>query len=209
MSTTKKDTKATLAARNTKIEAAIEKNFAQLPSIMLAGKTYTTTALKAVYQGDSAAIAATDAAHKQYEDAVARERTAHAETLVVTRALRSYLLGMHGEDAVTLLGDFGFAAPKPKTKTVATKAAAVEKSLATRKVRGTMGARQKQGVTGGVTGIVVTPVKAGAPAPAATSTGTGTGTGTGTPVVTPPAPGPAAPAPSGTGTGSPAAPRIG
>ena len=77
-----------------------------------------------------------------------------------------------------VLADFGIN-PKARTPlTVEAKAAAVAKRTATRAARHTMGSRQKEGIKGDVTGVVVTPIAAPSP------------------TVTPPS-GPAAPATSG------------
>jgi hypothetical protein len=82
-----------------------------------------------------------------------------------------------------VLSDFGVSPKKAATPlTVEQKAAATAKSAATRAARGTKSAKAKKGIKGTVTGVVVTPVTAGAPvvqsspAPtAAPSTGTATG----------------------------------
>jgi hypothetical protein len=79
--------------------------------------------------------------------------------------------------APDILADFGLKAKKARTPlTVEQKAAVVAKNAATRLARGTKGATQKLGVTGAVTGVVVTPVTAAKPA-AAVASGTSTPVG--------------------------------
>jgi len=79
-----------------------------------------------------------------------------------------------------VLADFGINPKARAPLTVEAKALAVAKRKATRAARHTMGAKQKLGVKGDVTGISVTPITAAAPTgvvpsppgPPATSTGT-------------------------------------
>ena len=120
-----------------------------MAQIQLAGVVYTPSSLSAVFQTDSDAIDAADTARAALKQAVVNEKTAHAKTATVLAALRSYLLAYYGKQAVALLGDFGFNAPKStRTTDVATKAAAVVKSKATRAARGTKGSVEKQSVKG-------------------------------------------------------------
>jgi hypothetical protein len=156
-----------------------------MPVIVLNGQKYTPDQLKAVYQQDSAAVDATDSAHKTLNQKVLDERATHASTAKVTRALRSFLLGQFGEEAVAILGDFGFSAPKSPSagKTAATKALASAKAVATRQARGVVGSIKKLSVTGGVTGATISDTGSGAkiaPVTAATTT-----TGSTQPAATP------------------------
>jgi hypothetical protein len=100
-------------------------------------------------------------------------------------ALVSYVKAAYGTSP-DVLADFGIS-PKARTPlTVEAKAAAVAKSAATRAARHTMGTRQKKGVKGDVTGIILTPVKAPAPTVAAPSSPTPPATSTGTAAATTP-----------------------
>jgi hypothetical protein len=83
-----------------------------------------------------------------------------------------------------VLADFGLTPKKAKTPlTVEAKAAAAAKRKATRAARHTMGTKQKKGVKGAVTGVVVTPITAAPPVataptgPSAPATSTGTTAG--------------------------------
>jgi hypothetical protein len=63
-----------------------------------------------------------------------------------------------------VLADFGLPPKKVATPlTVEQKAAPAAKRAATREARGTKSAKAKKGIKGAVTGVVVTPVVAGAP----------------------------------------------
>ena len=120
-----------------------------MAQIQLAGVAYTPSSLSAVFQADSDVIDAADTARAALKQAVVNEKTAHAKTAIVLAALRSYLLAYYGKQAVAVLGDFGINAPKStRTTDVATKAAAVVKTKATRAARGTAGSVQKQSVKG-------------------------------------------------------------
>ena len=158
-----KSNKPTIKAADAKMIAGIGKNLAAMATVTLNGQPYTLAQLLAVYQADSAAIDATDTAHATWLQRVADEQATHAITAKVTRALRSFLLGYYGDEAVAILGDFGLTAPKSTATTnVATKALAAAKSKATRAARGTVGSVKKLGTKGNVTSVVVTATPAGA-----------------------------------------------
>jgi hypothetical protein len=115
--------------------------------VTLGGVKYAPPALIAVFTGASAAVDKADADHKQWLDSVASMKTTVAQANAVYKLLRNYLIGIYGTAEKTSLGDFGMAAPKPTTKkTASTKAAAVVKGQATRKLRNTMGPKQKKQV---------------------------------------------------------------
>jgi len=158
-----KSNKPTIKAADAKVIAGIAKNLASMATVTLAGQPYTLAQLTAIYQADSAAIDATETAYATWQQRVADERATHAKTAVVTRALRSFLLGYYGEQAVAVLGDFGLTAPKSTATTnVATKALAAAKSKATRAARGTTGSVKKKAIVGGVTSVVVSDSPGGA-----------------------------------------------
>jgi hypothetical protein len=168
-----KTNKPTTKAKNAKVIAGIDKNLASMKAIVLGGVTYTPDELKAIYTADNAAIDATDSAHKALAQRVLDERTSRANTAKVTRALRSFLIGYYGEEAVAIIGDFGLNAPKlGATRTAASKALASAKAVATRKARGVRGSIQKLDVTGGVTGATLSETGSGAKIAPTTATGT-------------------------------------
>jgi hypothetical protein len=101
-----------------------------------------------------------------YDAALAARDSAESARLVTDRGLRAWVTGAFGADSQTAQ-EFGFLSPKIGAKSAATKATAVEKSLATREARGTKGKRQKEKIKG----TLVAPAAPAVPAittPAAT-----------------------------------------
>ncbi len=164
-----------------------DRHLSTLTTLTFLGATYTPASLKAVFQTDIDAINAVEAAHTQWRQEVATQKTTRATTRAVRKALKSYLLGTFGPAAVGILQDFGFTPPKPPgKKTVASKSEALVKAAATREARHTMGKTQKKSVKGNVTGVIVTPVTAAPPVahePGAPASPTAHG---GTAIATPP-----------------------
>ena len=160
----------------------MDKHLASLTSILIGGTTYTVPTLKAVFQADIDAINAADAAGTQWKEQVVKAQATRAESARVRSALRTYLIGQYGADAVGILEDFGFSPPKsPGPKTVGMKAQAVERGAATRKARHTMGKNQKKAVKGTITTIVTDPappVSPPAPTPVASAPSPGASAGT-------------------------------
>jgi len=107
--------------------------------------------MKSLLQSHVASIGAADSAKAAWQKALQDERAVRVQALALLRALKAYLLGTYGPKAVVVLEDFGFSAPKPRKVAVKTKAAAVDKTLATRALRHTMGTKQKKQVQGTVT----------------------------------------------------------
>jgi hypothetical protein len=163
--------KPTAKAKDAKVIAGIEKNLAAMAVITLNGKQFTPAQLQAVFQADSVVIDATEAAHKALQQAVLNEQVSRTATGALTRALRNFVLANYGEQAVAILGDFGFTARATATTTVATKALAAAKAAATRKARNTMGSVQRKDVTGGLTTAVLTQAGTGATLAPQTATG--------------------------------------
>jgi|CZKU01.1.fsa_nt_gi hypothetical protein len=160
--------RTTIKTRNTGVSAGIDKH---IPSpILIGGVTYTPPELKAVFVAQTAALAASDAAHNQWLDEVQAERDASKEANAVYSLLRSFLIGQYGTGANAILNDFGMTTPKAGgPKTVQVKAEAVVKGKATRAARHTMGSVQRKAVTGttvaATTTTPTTPPTATAPAP--------------------------------------------
>ncbi len=170
--------RSTLKARNNAVAAGIDKHLTS--PTMVNGISYTPAALKAVFAAQTSAVEAVDAVRKQLSDLVIAARAAGATADATYDALRHQVVGQYGKGANAILNDFGMSAPKRKgPQTVQAKVEGNTKRLATRAARHTMGSRQKLGVTGNVTGVVVTPVVEGVqaaspalpPVPGAAATG--------------------------------------
>jgi hypothetical protein len=157
-----------IIVRNNNVNAGIDKRITA--NVTVGGTLYTPAQLKAAFQGQTTALQTSEASRKQWESDVVAAKAVSKTVDALYVSLRSYLVGQYGKTAVTVLADFGMSAPKTTVPTVAIKAAAAVKRTATRKARHTMGTVQKKEVTGGVTGVVITPVTS-APAPTATAPG--------------------------------------
>ena len=135
MSSNQPNKNAALAI-NQKIVQGVEKHFAKLKKMSIAGVSYTPAALKTLFQGESDALVALDASRAQMTEQVASTRATRARVGVLRKQLRAYLLGNYGVEAVQVLEDFGMAAPKRRgPKTVRAVAAGVAKASATREAR--------------------------------------------------------------------------
>jgi hypothetical protein len=178
------------------IVSGVQKHF---PSgqMSLAGQTFNVpTDLVNLLQADINATDATDKARAAWLATVQTQTDSHAKVAPVLRSLKAQVFAQFGDtqDAATTLADFGYSPRKVRARSADKKAAAAVKGRATRAARHTMGSKQKQAVTGNVTGVVVTPLVS-APATPAVATAS-------------PAPAPvtaAAPAPATNGAASPPA----
>jgi hypothetical protein len=92
-------------------------------------------------------ITATAAARSAWLQQVAAERAVVLRLKPELVSLEHYLRGRYGQSN-PILGDFGLTPRKPPKVAVPVKAAAIEKSAATRVARRTMGKRQKAAVHG-------------------------------------------------------------
>lgn len=124
-------------------------------------------------------------AHASVKDALAALAGVEAS---VGPLLQAYVLFIRANfaGATQQLADFGLQPPKAKApRTSEQKAASAAKLRATRKARGTTSKKQKLAVTGGVTGVEITPVMGSseaappaAPQPAANASSAPTGSTT-------------------------------
>jgi hypothetical protein len=141
--------------------AGIDKYYAGVSSLPLAGKNITPAILKAVFQGDIDATHARDAAEAEAKQLRAAQKTARKKANATRLQLKKYIVATAGEEAVQMLEDFGFNAPKQLGKrTVAVKAKAIVEAKATREVRHTLGKKQRAA-------IKASPAPQPVPAPAA------------------------------------------
>ena len=138
----------TAQALDLKIQAAVDKYFANATQMVIAGTTYTPTTLKAGFQAEIDADKAADSAKAVAKQQVANAKVARTNAGALRKSLRTYILGNYGANAVTMLEDFGMAPKAKSPATAATKAQAQVKAKATRKARNTMGKKQKLAITG-------------------------------------------------------------
>jgi hypothetical protein len=141
--------KNTALALDQKAVAGVDKYFATVGTLTIAGTSYTPAALKAVFQADIDATVATDTGKAQQKQQVAVQKAARAKAQAARKALKAHILGNFGPAAITMLEDFGIPVPKPAgKKTVASKAKGVANAKATRVARGTLGKVQKSKIKG-------------------------------------------------------------
>jgi hypothetical protein len=143
-----------------KVNTATSQTFAK-KTLVLEGKPWTVGDITQAFQGQIAALHASDAAHAAWLKTVTDQRSQYKTVIVpLLKALRAYVALLYGTGSQTYL-DFGFAPPKKAKPSITTQSAAMQQRLATRVARNTMGKRQRLAIKG-----VVQPVTA---APAATS----------------------------------------
>lgn len=152
--------KTTLVAQCSAIVAALQ-NLA-VTELTLGGKAYSKADAIAVFQAYLDAASNTATTKKNQQNAIQTEDAAATAARTLRSLLRAFLQSRFGTKSPELTA-FSFAPVKTVTKTAAVKAVAVEKSLATREARHTMGKNQKKAVKG----VIPTPAAAVAAAPAA------------------------------------------
>jgi hypothetical protein len=143
----KNPSKNTVLALDTKAIEGVDKYFATATDLLVGGTTYTPASLKAVLQKEIDVLKAIDAARAAVKQQVAGAVAVRASARTARRALRQYIVGSYGAQAVQMLEDFGMSR-RPKAKTVEVKAQAIAKGQATREARHTMGSKQKSLIKG-------------------------------------------------------------
>jgi hypothetical protein len=191
--------------RDRKMIAGIQAHLAKEPKIVIRSVVYTPESLIQVIQNDLNLADAATKAKAALADAAAAVRANRTNLRTFITGFRQYVLNTFTD--ANVITDFGFSPSKAPKKTVATKALAAARVVATRQARGTLGKVQKKEVHGSV--VAITPVAgqvhgAATAAPVATP-GATSAPGPATPPATGPAPAPAAPAATGGGP-APAAP---
>ncbi len=151
--------KPTALALAQKTNQGVDKYFASITSLLIAGASITPAALKAIFQDDIDQTNALDALEAQAKQQRAKQKAARKKATGTRQNLRTYLLGSYGTAALQMLQDFGFTVPKPRggKKTASTKAQAVVQAKATRVARHTMGKRQKAKIKGSAPARPATP----------------------------------------------------
>ena len=149
-----------------RVQALIAGTQKHFPSgqFTLGDATYTTATLVQTLQSLADAFTALDAAHASVKDGVIALRATDAKVGPVIRAHTSFIRATFS-NATAQLGDFGMQAPKAR-QPLATdqRVVAAAKVKATRAARGPTSKKQKLGVKGDVTGVIVTPITHPAPA---------------------------------------------
>ncbi len=167
------------ATDDAKVIAGLQKHASTIPGLIVQGKTVTVAAAIAVLEGRIQAITAAQAARIAWLDAASQQKQQLASTKAFVDSLVTVIRGMYAGSPSTL-ADFGQTPRKVTTLTVAQKALADQKKLATREARHTMGPKQKAAIKGTVPAAPAATTAPPSVAPGA-STATGTTGGGGTP----------------------------
>ncbi len=146
------------------MQSGIAKYFAgTLKTLSPRGNVTTPAKLDAIFQDDIDQTTALDTLLAQVDEQRVKQRAARALAIQTRSDVTAYIIGNYGEQATTMLKDFGCTVPKKKSApTAATKAQAVVQAKATRAARGTKGPKQKAKVKGVV---VATPAAEATSAP--------------------------------------------
>jgi hypothetical protein len=158
MAKAKDPNKPTRKERLRQIMAGCQKH--NTGSLILAGKTFNMPGdLVNEIQSDINATDDATQAHGAWMAKVAVMRQSHQDLDPLLSLFKRRVVSEVGntQDAQGILADYGWTSQKQPKRKVAQKMAAVEKGQGTRKLRNTMGSKQKE------------KVKAGAPAPATTA----------------------------------------
>jgi hypothetical protein len=152
MSAASNPNKVTRLARINKVIAGIEKNFSNLPTIVLGGTSYTPAALVALLQLAVADIQQASNSKAAWMADVQTQRNSVAKVGPVLRYIKTFVIAQFGDtqDSAKKLEDFGYTPRKARSKNVAVKAEAAAKGKATRQARGTKGPKQKASIKGNV-----------------------------------------------------------
>jgi hypothetical protein len=159
---TKANGKGTVVAFANQLIAGTNKHLANAAQVNFAGGSFTAAQITAKLQTLVTLRNDVDVAKASTKAKLAAEKADMPALRTFMSAFVTYVKAVFGTQ-LDVLADFGV---HPKTRaplTVEAKAAAAAKRKATRAARHTMGAKQKKGVKGAVTGIVVTPVNAAQP----------------------------------------------
>jgi hypothetical protein len=125
----------------------VKKDLQDIASLYLGGRPFTPATLEACIQARIDAASEIAAAKAQWEAACRAYDALDADTYVVIRDLKQFVIGAFGDESAKL-ADFGFTARKPVVWTEAMKAKAAVKRAATRKARGTLGPKAKLAIKG-------------------------------------------------------------
>ncbi len=160
-------------AADQKMIDGFNKHASTITSLVIAGATYKTADILAIFQGRMATANTVETAKPPWQAAVKADKDERAKTKAFVSGVRQSLQVMFA-GSVDMLADFGLKPRKPHVVSPDTKAAAALKAKATREARNTMGKVQKAKIKGNVT---ITPATA-TPTPTSTSTPTTTTTPT-------------------------------
>jgi hypothetical protein len=174
--------KGTVVALAEQLIAGTNKHLANTTQVMVASGSFTPAQVTAQLQALVNLRNDVDAAKASIKAKLAAEKTDMPALRIFMDAFVTFVKAAFSKSP-DVLADFGLHPKARATLTVEAKTAAAAKRKATRAARHTMGSKQKKGVKGAVTGVVVTPITAAPPiatvpsSPSAPATSTGTTAG--------------------------------
>jgi hypothetical protein len=139
----------------------LTKHASDIVSLVLGTQNMTNADIGARIGARITKSKAVTAARVIYLAAVAADRAQKQEDMQFMDDLKQTLRARFSSDPKTLQGDFGLSERKRTKPAPKTQVAAAAKAKATRAKRGTKGSVQAAAITGGVTGVEITPVVAG------------------------------------------------
>jgi hypothetical protein len=137
-------------SRESRLEAIIQAlgtHFPGASALQLAGQSYSVPELAQMLQDEIDAIEATRLVEAQRTSTIARERAFKERNEPILAALGNLVRGLYGANT-SVLNAFALDAPKKPRKTIEVKVETAKKAKATRKVRRTIGKRQKKSAKG-------------------------------------------------------------
>ena len=176
--TSTKDSKSAVVATAKQLSVGAAKHLSNATPVTFAGGPFTADQIVSKLQARIDLRSAVDAAKATAKAKLAAETAQAPDLDAFARQLRAFAKASY-RNSPDVLADFGITSKARVAPTVESKAAAVAKRAATRTARHTMGAKQKAGVKGDVTGVVVTPVTAPSPVVTAPSSPTAPATSVG------------------------------
>jgi hypothetical protein len=163
---TKKTNRSEQQSADQKLIDGLTKHAATIPFLVVGGASHPTADIINAVQARLATATAALSTRATWLNAVKADADERSKTKVFVSGVRQ-ALQVAFAGSIDTLADFGLTPRKPPAaRTPEQKAAAAAKARATRVARHTMGAKQKKGVRGAVTGVVVTPVTAAQPSAA-------------------------------------------
>jgi hypothetical protein len=142
MATSTKTNRVEQLAAEQKLIDGTKQFLSQLSSLPVGSQNVTPAQIVQVFQDRIATGKAAVAADDARKAAVKADRDQRTKTAPFAHAFKRIVIGMFLQSPDTL-GVFGLQAPRVGKKTAAKKAAAVDKSAATKKARGPIGKKQR------------------------------------------------------------------
>ena len=161
----KKNNKGQVAVIAKQLVAGTEKRLMNKTQVEFMGSSFTPAEITSKLQALVDLRANVDAAKAATRARIAEEAAGSPALRAFQSAFVSFVKVAFGHSPEAL-ADFGITTPKAREPlTVEEMAATVAKRASTREARHTLGSRQKKGIKGAVTGVLVTPITATTPAP--------------------------------------------